>query len=136
MTQNNSHLQSATAEAVFDPTALEGARIKAAQSSLDSFVVFFEDGRGLMLKATADEEECGISAAVLDANQIEAAADAVCAVDWSWIYGQNVLPGGVRASRGMHPTVRLTLSGVGTITIAVALWQGKPFLSFMPYKKP
>ena len=136
MTQNNSHLQNAAVEAVFDPAALDGARVKAAQSSLDSFVVFFEDGRGLVLKATADEDECGINAAVIDAGQIESAADAVCAVDWSWIYGQTVLPGGVRASRGMHPTVRLTLSGVGTITIAVALWQGKPVLSFMPYKKP
>ena len=114
--------------------SLEGATVKSAQSSLDTFALIFEDGRGLLVNAVVDEGECGISAKILQASEIAAPSEAVCSVDWSWIYGQTLTPGGLRQSFGMTPTLKVNLTGVGTITVAVGVWQGKPFLSFMPYK--
>jgi len=115
--------------------ALAGAKVSRAQSSLDSFAIVFADGRGLLMTACVDEGECGIDARVVHASQITPPSEAVCAVDWSWIYGQSVVPDGVK--EGMTQTgaaVKITLTSVGTITVASGMWQGKPFLSFMPYK--
>jgi hypothetical protein len=117
------------------PEALTGATVKRAQSSLDSFALIFEDGRGLLMNATSSDDECGISVKVLDGREIVPPDEAVCAVDWSWIYGQSLVQGGIKETSGIDgASVKLTLTGVGTITVAVAMWQGKPFLSFMPYK--
>ncbi len=117
------------------PEALAGAKVERAQSSLDSFALIFADGRGLLINAVAEDGECGIDVKVLDGREIAAPNEAVCAVDWSWIYGQSVVPGGFKeGSSPQGPAVKLTLTGVGTITVAVGMWQGKPFLSFMPYK--
>jgi len=115
--------------------ALAGAKVSRAQSSLDSFAIVFVDGRGLLMSACVDDGECSIDAKVVDASQIVPPSEAVCAVDWSWIYGQSVVPDGVK--EGMTQTgaaVKITLTSVGTITVASGMWQGKPFLSFMPYK--
>jgi hypothetical protein len=117
------------------PEALAGAKVTRAQSSLDSFALIFEDGRGLLMNGVAEDGECRISVKVLDGREIAPPAEAVCAVDWSWIYGQTVVPGGVKQVSSIQGTaVKLTLTGVGTITVAAGIWQGKPFLSFMPYK--
>ena len=134
MTQNSPDLKKSV-----NVTAniLDGARVKSAQSSLESFAVIFEDGRGLLVNATVDEDECGIEALVVEAASIATTPDAVCSVDWSWIYGQSVVTGGVKQSTSISgASVKITLTSVGTITIASGMWQGKPFLSFMPYKKP
>jgi hypothetical protein len=128
MTQNSQLDTSTTA-------ALAGAKIKSAQSSLDSFALIFEDGRGLLINAVTDEGESGISVKVLDSSEIAPPDEAVCAVDWAWIYGQAVVPDGVKESSGVNgASVKLTLTGVGTITVGSGIWQGKGFLSFMPYK--
>jgi hypothetical protein len=113
---------------------LDGARVKSAQSSLDTFAVIFDDGRGLLVNAVVDEGECGISAKIVPAEDITPPSEAVCSVDWSWIYGQSVAAGGLKQSFGMTPTLKVNLTTIGTITVAVGVWQGKPFLSFMPYK--
>jgi len=115
--------------------ALGGAKVSRAQSSLDSFAVIFADGRGLLMTACIDEGECGIDAQVVNASEIAPPNEAVCAVDWSWIYGQSVLDGGVKESMSATgAAVKIALTSVGTITVASGMWQGKPFLSFMPYK--
>jgi hypothetical protein len=62
-------------------------------------------------------------------------AEAVCSVDWSWIYGAKLLAvSAVSGPRGK--TIVLKFDTVGPITVSVGAWEGKPFLSFMPYKKP
>jgi hypothetical protein len=128
MTQNSQMDKSTSA-------ALAGAKVKSAQSSLDSFAIIFEDGRGLLINAVADQGECGISVKILDGREIAPPNEAVCAVDWGWICGQSLVEGGVKESSGINgAVVKLTLTGVGTITVAAGMWQGKPFLSFMPYK--
>jgi len=128
MTQNSQLDTSSTG-------ALAGAKVKSAQSSLDSFALIFEDGRGLLINAVSDEDQCAIKVQILDARQIEPPSEAVCSVDWAWIYGQSLLPDGVKESSGINgPSVKVTLTGVGTITVAAGVWQAKPFLSFMPYK--
>ena len=125
MTQNSQLDISSTA-------ALAGAKVKSAQSSLNSFGLIFEDGRGLLMNAVADENECLIDVKVLNASQITPPDEAVCAVDWSWIYGQSVLPGGIKEISAINGSaVKLTLTQVGTITVGGGMWQGKPFLSFM-----
>src|ERR1700679_2107847 len=120
MTQNSQLDTSSTA-------ALAGAKIKSAQSSLDSFALIFEDGRGLLINAVTDEGESGISVKVLDSSEIAPPNEAVCAVDWAWIYGQAVVPqDGIKESSGVNgASVKLTLTGVGTITVASGMWQGK-----------
>lgn len=117
------------------PEALAGAKVTRAQSSLDTFALIFEDGRGLLMNGVGGEGQCRISVKVLDGREIAPPSDAVCAVDWSWIYGQTIVPGGFKeVSTAQGAAVKLTLTGVGTITVAAGMWQGKPFLSFMPYK--
>ncbi|MBS1990949.1 MAG: hypothetical protein JSS83_10555 [Cyanobacteria bacterium SZAS LIN-3] len=119
----------------YSVSALGGAVVKRAQSSLDSFALIFEDGRGLLMTARADENESLIDTEVVEGSAIAPPAEAVCAVDWSWIYGQTVMPGGVKESNGVNgAVVKIALTGVGVITVASGMWQGKPFLSFMPYK--
>ncbi len=62
-------------------------------------------------------------------------AEAVCSVDWSWIYGAKLLAvSSLSGPRGK--TIVLKFDTVGPITVSVGAWEGKPFLSFMPYKKP
>src|ERR1700722_18579193 len=92
--------------------ALAGATVKSAQSSLDSFALIFDDGRGLLMNAAAedDDDQCGISVKLVDASQIAPPSEAVCAVDWSWIYGQSLVQDGVKQSSGVNgPSVKLTL---------------------------
>jgi hypothetical protein len=58
-----------------------------------------------------------------------ATTDDGCMVDWSWIEGATIL----QATSGLDAFV-LTLSNGETLTVQAALWQGKPFLAFTPWK--
>lgn len=126
-----------------DLKALTGAVLSSAESSLNSFGLRFADGRGLLIQAVIEEgdsamnlaSELSIAAEVRAADQIPKLAEAVCSVDWSWIYGSKLasinLQNGPRGA-----TLILKLEPIGPITVSVGAWEGKPFLSFMPYKKP
>jgi len=116
-----------------DLGTLTGAIIQSAQSSLDTFVISFHDGRGLILEARLPD----IDATISSADKLPHLSEAVCSVDWSWIYGSKIVK--VECVHSVHVeamAVRLILDPVGPININVASWQGKPFLSFMPYKDP
>ncbi len=122
---------------------LAGASLVSAASSLHSFGLNFADGRGLLLTAAVEEGDSAMSIAdeltidseirpVIDMPKL---AEAVCSVDWSWIYGAKLLAvSSLSGPRGK--TIVLKFDTVGPITVSVGAWEGKPFLSFMPYKKP
>jgi len=126
-----------------DLSTLSGAMLSSAESSLHSFGLIFSDGRGLLLKAVMEEgdsamnlpPDLGIAIEIKAADQMPKLAEAVCSVDWSWIYGSRLLAITSQSSpRGT--TVILKFDPPGPITVSVGAWEGKPFLSFMPYKKP
>jgi hypothetical protein len=122
---------------------LAGATLATAASSLHSFGLNFADGRGLLLTASVEEgdskmniaDELSIDSAIKPVSDMPKLAEAVCSGDWSWIYGAKLLS--VRALNGPRgKTIVLQFDTVGPITVSVGAWEGKPFLSFMPYKKP
>lgn len=122
---------------------LAGATLVSAASSLHSFGLNFADGRGLLLTAAVEEgdsamniaDELTIDSEIRPVNDMPKLAEAVCSVDWSWICGANLLA--VNALSGPRgKTIVLKFDTVGPITVSVGAWEGKPFLSFMPYKKP
>ncbi|MFA6208802.1 MAG: hypothetical protein WCT03_23765 [Candidatus Obscuribacterales bacterium] len=124
-------------------TELAGATLKSAASSLHSFGLNFADGRGLLLTAAVEAgdkkmniaDELSIDSVIKPVSEMPKLAEAVCSVDWSWIYGAKLLS--VSALSGPRgKTIVLKFDTVGPITVSVGAWEGKPFLSFMPYKKP
>ena len=60
---------------------------------------------------------------------LPALEEAGCAVDWSWIAGS--LLRGARLAAGR---LQLELDPAGPLTVSAALWQGRPFLAFQPYR--
>ncbi|MDP3510046.1 MAG: hypothetical protein Q8T09_18895 [Candidatus Melainabacteria bacterium] len=122
---------------------LAGATLASAASSLHSFGLNFADGRGLLLTAAVEEgdsamsiaDELTIDSEIRPVSDMPKLAEAVCSVDWSWIYGAKLLAvSSLSGPRGK--TIVLKFDTVGPITVSVGAWEGKPFLSFMPYKKP
>lgn len=108
--------------------ALLDAKVVAAFSSLTNFSCEFDNGKGLLIEAI-DNGGAAVKARVLPADQIPKEMDAVCRVDWTWIYG-NALQRLVTTSGA----AKLELANVGALTIAAQTWQGKPFLSFQPFR--
>ncbi len=122
---------------------LAGATLVSAASSLHSFGLNFADGRGLLLTAAVEEgdsemsiaDELTIDSEIRPVCDMPKLAEAVCSVDWSWIYGAKLIAvSELSGPRGK--TIVLKFDTVGPITVSVGAWEGKPFLSFMPYKKP
>ena len=58
-------------------------------------------------------------------------ADGGCAVDWSWLSGERV----ASVSSGLD-TMTITFESGLVFTVRALLWQGKPFLSFVPFERP
>lgn len=107
---------------------LLGQTLVSAQSSLQSFGLIFDNGLGLLLEGVVEEGELAVGWKILSEAEMPRLSEAVCSVDWSWIYGCRVL------ALDAGESFRLTFDKVGKITVNVGAWQGKPFLSFMPYK--
>src|SRR5271156_1181001 len=97
--------------------------IVAATSSLDSFAIDLDDGQALLIKASSEEGEAAVEIACVNAESLEKKPDAVCSVDWSWICGSKIMAVDAGAN-----TIRLKLDPAGPLTVAVAFWQGSPFL--------
>lgn len=55
--------------------------------------------------------------------------DSGCTVDWSWLHGLEV-----ESATSDLQHLRLRFSNGQTLTIQAAMYQGKPFLAFDPYK--
>ncbi len=112
-------------------SAIVGTKVVRASSSLHQFAIELSGDHCLILDATAADSEPAIEPSLSDAGQFPSTGDAVCAVDWSWIAG-----GELTAVTAKSDQVKLTFSPQGPVTVSVGTWQGKPFLSFMPYKPP
>jgi hypothetical protein len=108
-----------------------GNKVVKAVSSLHQFAIEFSGDQCLILDAVNGDSGPAIAPQVGNAANFPQSGDAVCAVDWSWIYGGELKSVDTRTDQ-----IKLNLSPQGTITVSVAVWQGKPFLSFMPYKPP
>jgi hypothetical protein len=57
--------------------------------------------------------------------------DEGCTVDWSWLAGQEIASA---TSDLQH--IRLTFKNGQTLTIQAAMYQGRAFLAFDPWKAP
>lgn len=110
---------------------LEGKRIKAAASSLGNFVLEFDDGTGAVFEALLNNEEISLKASVCKSAELPKFDEAVCKVDWSWICGTSIN----KVLSGLQQ-IRFELSDVGPLSVSLGMWQGQPFLTFMPYKAP
>ncbi len=66
-----------------------------------------------------------------DATRVDPALadDSGCTVDWSWLQGFEV-----ESATSDLQHLRLRFSNGQTLTIQAAMYQGKPFLAFDPYK--
>lgn len=110
---------------------LEGKEVAGASSSLTAFAVKFTDGSGLLLQATGTPESATIDCKLMTADELPTIGDAVCKVEWAWIVSSKV--SSVQTVTG---SFKLNLVPAGTLTILSSVWEGKTFLSFMPYKAP
>ena len=108
---------------------LEGKEVASAASSLTAFAVKFTDGTGLLLEATGTPESATIDTRFMAADELPTIGDAVCKVEWAWIVSSKV--SSVQTVTG---SFKFHLAPAGTLTILAQVWQGKLFLSFMPYK--
>lgn len=108
-----------------------GNKVVRAASSLHQFAIEFSGDKCLILDAVSKDSSPVIAAQVTGSAQFPQSGDAVCSVDWSWISGGELIKVDSRTDQ-----IKLNLSPQGPIAVSVAVWQGKPFLSFTPYKPP
>ncbi|MBK7749234.1 MAG: hypothetical protein IPI39_18510 [Candidatus Obscuribacter sp.] len=112
---------------------LKGQKIVKAQSSLNAFAIYFASGKALLISAVDDELGPDVDFEVKGAGSVPEQNEAVCSVDWSWIYGKEVQSVS-RGRGGYGPSIRMDLGNNLVITTSVGIWDGKAFLSFMPFK--
>ncbi len=121
--------QSVNPTIVGNLSSLYGKKIVRAESSLQNFSVEVEGATGLNLQALNQSGRMFLSASVVDSSDLPKLSEAVCSVDWSWIYGSVVRE--IILATG---TVRLNLQPVGPVNISLSVWQGSPFLAFQPFR--
>lgn len=110
---------------------LIGKSIKSASSSLNSFTIEFNDGEGLAVSPTGTVLDPSVDVTLVSANQLPKSSEAVCSVDWSWIYGSTI-----EKATNTDGRIQLKLNPAGPLNVWSAFWQGKPFLAFQPHSKP
>ncbi|HEY9731203.1 MAG TPA: hypothetical protein V6C89_04790 [Drouetiella sp.] len=109
-----------------DVKSLIGRKITRATSSLKNFSIQFAGDSGLQMDAMDGPR---ISAVVVANSDLPVPTEAVCAVDWSWIYSSEL-----KAVTIDGPSVRLQLDPAGPLVVTAGTWQGSGFLGFQPYK--
>jgi hypothetical protein len=112
-------------------SSVVGSKVVRASSSLNQLAVEFSGDKCLFLDVNVSEDGPSIEPTVTDASKFPSEGDVVCKVDWSWISG-----GELTDIKTGVDQFRLILAPQGPITVSAGVWQGKPFLSFMPYKAP
>lgn len=106
--------------------SLVGKKIAKATSSLKNFSIEFEGEIGLQMDAVDGPK---ISARAVANKDLPVQTEAVCSVDWSWIYSSELKKISVDGA-----VVRLQLDKAGPLTVTAGTWQGSSFLGFQPYK--
>jgi hypothetical protein len=106
--------------------SLVGKKITRATSSLKNFSIELAGESGLQMDAVDGPR---ILARVVDNSALPVPTEAVCAVDWSWIYSSEL-----KSIAVVGPAVRLQLDPAGSLVVTAGTWQGAAFLGFQPYK--
>ena len=57
--------------------------------------------------------------------------DGGCSVDWSWLAGERIA-----SMRNALDALEITFESGLVFRVRALLWQGKPFLSFVPHEPP
>jgi hypothetical protein len=109
--------------------ALQGKIVAAASSSLNRFAIAFESGDGIIIEALGTEDGARMNVALVNKESLPNLEEAVCTVDWEWIVGSAIDAVVLSSSK-----LLLTLNPAGPLNVSLGMWQGKPFLTFMPYK--
>ncbi len=110
-------------------TVAYGQAVSFAESSLNTLAIGLDDGQVILISAIEDDGEPIANVALVEQSKVPQLNEAVCRVDWSWIVASKVLSLAVEENK-----VRLQLNPAGLLTVTAAVWQGKPFLGFQPYK--
>jgi hypothetical protein len=110
-------------------THLCGKTIARASSNLTSFSLAFTDGSALLCQTSKNAGERKIITSLQSTDELPQIADAVCTVDWGWIYHSRV-----DRIKLEDDCIELTLSPAGPIKITLGMWQGSPFLCFHPVR--
>ena len=108
-----------------------GQRIVSAQSSLKSFSMALDNGLGISLDAIDGANGPTISVTMPTADSLAKPTEAVCAVDWSWIYTSTIKS---IESDGSGTRVAFKLDPAGPLAVIASSWQGSAFLGFQPFK--
>ena len=111
-----------------DVSELIGKRIVSATSSLKNFSVELDGDVGLRIDALAGPI---MAVEIVSSSDLPKQTEAVCSVDWSWIYKASIKNVTVSSN-----VLKLELDPVGPVIVSAGTWQGSPFLSFQPYKAP
>jgi len=106
-----------------------GTTVVRATSSLRNFAIELSDGNGVSMEAVDDEGSPAIVIRMLSAKALPQLNEAVCSVDWSWIYGLTIKQVSVS-----EKLIRFQIDSIGPLNISVGTWQGSPFLSFQPFR--
>ncbi len=109
-----------------DVSTLIGKKIVKASSSLRNFSIELEGEYGLKIDANDGPK---IVVSVVANRDLPIQTEAVCSVDWSWIYNSSL------KQVAVDPTIlKLQMDAAGPLTVTAGNWQGSPFLGFQPYK--
>lgn len=98
-------------------------KIVKAQSSLNAFAIYFASGKALLISAVDDELGPDVDFEVKGADSVPEQNEAVCSVDWSWIYGKEVQSVS-RGRGGYGPSIRMDWDN-SVITTSVGIWTAK-----------
>jgi len=106
-----------------------GRRIEAAASSLTKFTVTLDSGVGLLIEAAGTGESPKAAAKIVEASALPKEKEAVCAVNWGWIYGSTIAKVEITPNQ-----FKFQLDPAGPVTVSVQVWKGSPFLAFQPFR--
>ena len=114
-----------------DLKSLGSRTVSSAFSSLDKLAVEFEDGNAILIDIPKETPFAHLDMHIVKATDLAREEEAVCKVDWSWIFGSKLVD--VQAS---GHTITLQLDPAGPVSASLQYWQGKPFLAFQPFRAP
>ena len=111
-------------------SVLVNSKVERASSSLKMFAVQLDGANSILLEAVDDEGDFRIDMKLVsDKSELPLLEEAVCTVDWSWIENSKIDEILCEESQ-----VKLMLNPAGPLVIGLGAWEGKPFLSFRPFR--
>src|ERR1700691_4619674 len=110
---------------------LKDKKIVSAQSDLSNLCINFENELVLHISACLENRLPVLNALCVLPSDCPYLGEAGCSVEWSWILDS------LMDEFILSPSsIRLILRPAGPLTVSTAVWQGSPFLSFLPFRPP